>query len=190
MTKHSTIFIGARVSALLLLAMLLMPGSMMAQGYKYYRGFFDAGLGWVPTGAGYGSSHFSTGTLTTTHGYYVGDHTFVGIGAGISFDEEVLTLPLYLDVRYNLSFTSELTPTFELRAGPYFDLYQGERASFYGDAAAGVRWALGGRTALNLMLNLSYYQGFQILGFFYSPYTDFYLLDVPLTLGVRLGVEW
>ncbi len=193
MTKRITISFGTRACTLLLLAMLFLPLGTMGQGYKYYRGFFDAGLGWAPAQSVYDRPGFCAGTLSSTHGFYVGDRTFVGVGAGLSFDEDLLTLPLFLDVRYNLSFTAELTPTFELRAGPYFDLYEGDRASFYGDVAAGVRWALGGRTALNLMLNLSYYQGFRLWGMYYPfSYSDLvtYTVDLPFTLGVRLGVEW
>lgn len=191
--KQNTVTLGAKVVALLLMVMFVFPNDLQAQSYKFYRGFFDCGISVDPTYQNHNQGRFSYGYVSTTHGYYVGDRTFVGIGAALTFDEEALTLPLYAAVKYNLSFTKMLTPTFELRAGPYFDLWNGDRAAFYGDAAVGLRLALGGRVALNMMLNLTYQQGFCQWRMVYPPYGGDWVgitEELPLSIGARVGVEF
>ena len=189
---------GVRIVALALMVMFVMSGDLQAQAFKFYRGFCDGGVAAAPSPYRDGlRGSFVYGYFSTTHGYYVGDRTFVGVGAGLTFDEELLTLPLFAAVKYNLSFTQALTPTFELRVGTYFDLWDGERASLYGDAAAGLRWALDGRVALNMLLHVTYQQGFCQIAMLPLPVqgggcTDWgcYTESLPLSIGARIGLEF
>ena len=205
MMKQHVATRGAKVAALVMLVMMVIPHNVEAQIYKFYRGFYDCGIAVAPiwqeyevydhgaTVATNDHRRHSFGYFSTTQGFYVGDRTFVGVGAAVTFDEEMLTLPLFAAVKYNWSFTKVLTPTFELRAGTYLDLYQGDRMALYGDAAVGLRLAIGRRVAVNMLVTLTYHQGFSQFAMVYPPHGGDWVgvtERMPLAIGTRLGVEF
>lgn len=130
---------------------------------KGYRGFIESenyffpNLGFL-TGDG-GDSDFWTG-FSTTHGYQLNPHLFVGGGMSCvwvlndidyhSYKSKIKYLPLFADVRTDLRF-GRFTPFFDLRMG--CNLLR--HGTFSGALTVGYRFNWGKRWAINLALGVN-----------------------------------
>lgn len=101
--------------------------SLLGRGY---RGFADAGFT-IPIGIDF----------TTTHGYQIDKHFFVGAGVGCS----IQSFPVFAAARYDI-LDRHVTPALEVRWGRSF----GNRKSPYFSLTGAVRIRLGSWGGLNI----------------------------------------
>lgn len=101
--------------------------SLLGRGY---RGFADAGFT-IPIGIDF----------TTTHGYQIDKHFFVGAGVGCN----IQTFPVFATARYDI-LDRHVTPALEVRWGHSF----GNRKSPYFSLTGGVRIRMGSWGGLNI----------------------------------------
>lgn len=128
-----------------------------------YRGFVESESLFVPNlgflvGGG-GESDFWTG-FSTTHGYQINPHLFVGAGMSCLWvfndidyhtdTPKIKYLPLFADVRTDLRF-DRFTPFADLRMG--YNLLR--HGAFSGALTLGYRFDWGRRVALNLALGVN-----------------------------------
>lgn len=101
--------------------------SLLGRGY---RGFADVGIT-IPFGFDF----------TTTHGYQIDKHFFVGAGVGCN----IQTYPLFATARYDI-LDRHVTPALEVRWGHSF----GNRKSPYFSLTGGVRIRMGSWGGFNI----------------------------------------
>ena len=116
----------------------------------------------------------------TTHGFYMNDHCFVGLGFTLIGNENDFVMPFYAAIRYNFGYRSNVTPVLSFRAGSYLS----ESTGLYADLAFGLRFASKRHFAISVMLT----------GTFYEP-TEVYRYTIDYTTvnhsgaGIRIGME-
>ena len=87
--------------ALITLLVLACAPMMRAQENKVrvpsgYQGFLEQGNSFRV------ADKFSSAiSLSTTHGFYFGQHTFVGIGIGVEGNNDFTVVPVYTALKYN-----------------------------------------------------------------------------------------
>ena len=102
----------------LLILLLAAPIAVQAENHSEkndkYRGFVELGTSFI---IGFYNPR-GTGAISTTHGYQINTHLFVGAGLGCEYHEmgKRWFLPLFVDFRYNIS-DRKFTPFFGLKAG-------------------------------------------------------------------------
>lgn len=131
----------------------------------------------------------TTVSVSTTHGFYFSGNTFVGIGFGFDGGNDFFAMPLYTAVKYNFSYTSNVTPTMQVRVGSYIS----EHSGAYADLGLGIRFGSKRDFAVNMMLTGSFYQP--------QPITEIEVAADgtrtgntgkfnPSGIGLRVGIEW
>lgn len=150
---------------------ILVSGWEPERGYRGFVelntdvAFYDGGSEWL-----YG--------LSTSHGYQIDSHFFVGAGVWWEFGRDKYgytgaSIPLYLQGRYDRTFGG--VPLYaDLRLGCTLfgkSMYNGEDSKIYISPTVGYRLALGRSTAMNFGLGLTLRgcDGFQHITFHPQP---------------------
>lgn len=128
--------------------------------------------------------------VSTTHGFYFGDHTFIGVGFGIEGGDGFFAVPIYSAVKYNFTYASQVSPTVQLRLGSYLS----DDPGTYADLALGVRFASKRDFAVNIMLTGTFYENMKWTEYEFDPIEEHtVLMDKvlhPSGFGLRVGIEW
>ncbi len=146
-----------------------------------YQGFFEEG----------NLFHFdgeSSINLSTTHGFYFGGKTFVGVGIGAEFNNDYILVPFFTSVKYVACNKKSTSPFFHARLGSYLGADQGT----YGEAAVGVRFATAKDFALSIMVGATYYDMFEGDEVWNSE-KEIYESEGDVNfsgISVRFGIEW
>ncbi|MBR4837797.1 MAG: hypothetical protein IK004_05090 [Bacteroidales bacterium] len=179
----------------LITILLLMTASVFAQEQEAkvripsgYQGFFE-----------YGNTYLfddnpSLMNFSTTHGFYMNGHTYVGIGISIDTKYLLFLLPIYGNVRYVFNNNRVVSPVVGLRLG----CFDTKTVGFYGDLTIGLRFATKRDFAISFLISGTHYNGVYFR--YRHPYTDEYGIDHMercwgsrnnLTgISLRLGIEW
>lgn len=153
-----------------------------------YRGFYELSDYW----------HFdenmpATIQLSTTHGVFLNEHIYAGIGIAFERNAQYLLVPVYTNVRYVFMSRSIVNPFVNLRIGSYIR----ENMGAYGDLAIGARFATRTDLAFSVMAVGTYYS--KIKYNYYDSYVDAmgYMHSElvegkinPSGIGVRVCLEW
>lgn len=115
----------------------------------------------------------------TTHGFYMNDHCFVGLGFTMIGNESDFLMPVYAAIRYNFSYRSNVTPVLSFRAGSYLS----ESTGLYADLAFGLRFASKRHFAINVMLTGTFYEPTE------HPYYNGGTTINHSGAGIRIGME-
>ena len=124
--------------------------------------------------------------VSTTHGFYFGEHTYIGIGVSLEGCEKYFAMPVFTTIKYNFNYRHQVTPTMQVRVGSYLS----ERVGSYLDAAFGFRFGSSRDFAINLLLTGTLYSNNK------SETYDMELHDYVTNtfntsgVGVRIGIEW
>lgn len=143
---------------------------------NFYRGFIGLEKGFFIANK---FAHYNDLSISTTHGYQLNQHLFLGVGANLLVTQswKNLSLPVFASTRTDWTF-NRLTPYAELRAGAYFGFYNGA----YLSPIVGYRFNLSRIFSLNLGAGFSfiitnkkiYYSGkYNISSFTLSASLDF-----------------
>lgn len=175
---------------LLLFSILSLSLSSFAQSY---RGMFDLAAGIITPGEKNYTYNgipievkpFMGGVFSMTHGCQITPYLFAGLGAGINLgfaefindrdsysnskDIYVSTVPVFLDVRWDLDVRRKITPYVDLKIGYQiqfgtkdlcedycydnyntYNVYTYAASSFYFQPTVGVRFKGGKRSGFNL----------------------------------------
>ena len=156
-----------------------------------YRGFVDGGLLAGKIDDTYEKADYSRFALTTTHGFQINPHIFVGLGLGFQFnmeddlieDLDALVLP-YAAVRYDI-LARRISPFVEARIGGFVS------------ASAQENMTMGGASiSLNAGIRLRRFNfsiGYEALAGTYKP--DLEGIDLPeedvsvSSFSLRFGVD-
>lgn len=109
-----------------------------------YKGFVEAGYT-----VGLGDFGMGRVCFTTSHGYQINPHFFVGVGAGVSYYHEgsFVNVPLFANFRGTI-LKGNITPYIDFKAGySVVDL-----SGFYCAPSVGCRFGIGKRTALTFSM--------------------------------------
>ena len=117
----------------------------------------------------------------TTHGFYMNDHCFVGLGFTMIGNESDFLMPFYAAIRYNFGYRSNVTPVLSFRAGSYLS----ESTGLYADLAFGLRFASKRHFAINVMLTGTFYEPTE----HYDYFNDAYTTVNHTGAGIRIGME-
>lgn len=148
----------------------------------------DFGFGNKGFGASYeiGTAAYIEGfpalSAVLVHGYRFSNEIFVGVGTGVDFADGYINVPAYLDVRAYFLKT-RATPFFSLGAGYNFVSENKNYHGFLVNPAAGVRFALNQKIAINLNL------GYKLVGIPIT-YTTYNKLETFNAFTARVGFEF
>ena len=117
----------------------------------------------------------------TTHGFYMNDHCFVGLGFTMIGNESDFLMPFYAAIRYNFGYRSNVTPVLSFRAGSYLS----ESTGLYADLAFGLRFASKRHFAINVMLTGTFYEPTEVYRYTIGDYTTVNHTGA----GIRIGME-
>ena len=177
---------------LITLLILACAPMMRAQENKVrvpsgYQGFLEQGNSFRV------ADKFSSAiSLSTTHGFYFGQHTFVGIGIGVEGNNDFTVVPVYTALKYNFNYTHQATPTFQVRVGSFI----ADAVGSYCDLAFGVRFGSARDFAPNVLLTGTLYSNCEREKWIPSTVTDDYYGTYetynynPSSVGLRIGIEW
>lgn len=176
---------------ILLLAVLMGTAMAMAQSQETripsgYQGFLEQGN----TYAFNGDEGVNTTGFSTTHGFYFGGHTFVGVGLAMIWGDEYFAMPIYTSVKYIFRTGKVMSPFVQLRLGSCVS----DDIGTYSDMAVGLRFASKRDFAVNVMLAGTYVEPLM------KETTTHYYSDgsvrsdewnvKPSGIGFRVGIEW
>ena len=119
--------------------------------------------------------------LGTTHGFYMNDHCFVGLGFTLIGNENDFVMPFYAAIRYNFGYRSNVTPVLSFRAGSYLS----ESTGLYADLAFGLRFASKRHFAISVMLTGTFYEPTEVYRYTIGDYTTVNHTGA----GIRIGME-
>lgn len=88
--------------------------------------------------------------LSTSHGYQINNHAFVGAGVMVSLGFPCMMLPVFADFRYDAAF-GKFTPYADARVG--YSISDG--GSFYFSPTVGYRFNWGRKANFNLGIGLT-----------------------------------
>ena len=179
---------------LLLTIALLMTASVFAQEQESniripsgYQGFLEYGNTFV-----FDKDADNTINLSTTHGFFMNSHTYIGIGLSIDMNKYHTVVPIYANVRYIFNH-KPISPVMGIRLGSFIS----DNVKCYGDIMFGVRFATKRDFAINLMLSGTYYDNM-----YREHYTEYYdengilqygYQDIKYNLSgisLKMGIEW
>ncbi len=176
--------------------MLFMATSMFAQEQgsqvrvpSGYQGFLEYGNSWHV----FDKEMPNTINLSTTHGFYLNGHLFIGIGIGIDACNEIGLFPVYANMRYVMMNKTVVSPILSFRLGSYIS----ENVGPYGDLALGVRFASKRDFAVSLLIAATYYdkltynvwENFQDQEGFWHNQRIGKTVN-PSSVSLRIGIEW
>lgn len=119
--------------------------------------------------------------LGTTHGFYMNDHCYVGLGFAFIGNENSFMMPLFATVRYNFSYKSNVTPLLTFRGGSYLS----ESNGLYADLGFGLRFASKRHFAVTIMLTGTLYENTME----FNPHTGYTDKINHSGAGIRIGME-
>lgn len=167
---------------ILIVAMLVMALGLSAQEEKKisipsgYRAFIEEENSMQLV-----SKEHSLIGVGTTHGFYMNEHCFVGLGFTMIGNESDFLMPIYAAVRYNFGYKSNVTPVLSLRAGSYLS----ESTGLYADLGFGVRFASKHHFAISVMLTGTFFEPTK----HYSRGLGDYVNVNHCGAGIRIGME-
>ncbi len=149
---------------------------MVSKGYK---GMVETGMTFYE-----GHSEFSTFDISTTHGFQINPHIFVGAGVGYSGDEEgdYHMLPLYAAFRGNIPVNHKFFPFAGARLGYSLDGWEG----LYFNPNVGCTYMFNRRLGIDLSLGYTLQQvrfSGSLLGFNFNTKTS--LNAFTFRLGIQ-----
>jgi hypothetical protein len=180
---------------LLLTIVLLMTASAFAQEQETnvrvpsgYQGFLEYGNTFV-----FNENTDNTINLSTTHGFYMNGHMYVGIGLSLDINNKRTLIPIYANLRYVFFNDRTTSPVLGLRLGSFVS----SNVKPYGDIAVGVRFASKRDFAINLMVTGTYYDNIYA-GYGRDYYDENGVLQYEYHeikynnsgIAFRLGIEW
>ena len=104
--------------------------------------------------------------LSTTHGVFLNEHIYTGLGAAFEWNAQYLLVPIYANARYVFMSRSMINPFVSMRIGSYIK----ENMGAYGDLAIGARCATRSDLAFSIMVVGTYYS--KIKYNYYESYVD------------------
>ena len=131
--------------------------------------------------------------LSTTHGVFLNEHLYAGLGAAFEWSAKYLFVPIYANVRYVFLSRSRVNPFVSLRLGSYIR----ENMGAYGDLAIGARFATKSDLAFSIMVVGTYYSKIKYnysesyidaFGYMHTEYLEGKIN--PSGIGVRVCFEW
>lgn len=166
----------------LLIALFVIMQSYSQNRTKGYRGFVDLnthfGIAETDVSSMYG--------ITTTHGYQITPHIFVGAGIGFNYVNNTdntgspystpndYMIPFYADFRATL-LNNKITPYFDLKLGGHAKYIDG--IGYYANPSIGVSFLISPKYALNFAGS--------ILIFEYSKKDDAPYAAAGFTIGLE-----
>ena len=117
----------------------------------------------------------------TTHGFYMNDKCYVGLGFTLQGNEDCFLMPIYAAVRYNFSYRSNVSPVISLRAGSYIS----ENNGLYADLGFGVRFASKHHFAISVMFTGTFYEPSEAYNYNSGNYEKVNRSGA----GIRIGME-
>lgn len=148
-----------------------------------YSGFIEMGYCF-----GIGEYDFGRFDLSTSHGFQINSHIFIGLGTGYKKFSSAYCIPLYTDFRVNF-LDKKATPFFGLKMG----YTTGEVAGFMMTPSLGCRFGFYENLGLTLSFGYDYQRG-DVTTTYYSYYYDYYYYDVHNeNLGgifLKVGLEF
>ena len=117
----------------------------------------------------------------TTHGFYMNDHCFVGLGFTFIGNEDDFMMPIYAAIRYNFGYRSNVTPVLSFRAGSYIS----ESTGLYADLGFGLRFASKSHFAISVMLTGTFYEPTEHYDYINGGYNTVNHSGA----GIRIGME-
>lgn len=179
---------------LLLTIVLIMTSSVFAQEQENniripsgYQGFLEYGNTFV-----FDKDAGNTINLSTTHGFFMNSHTYIGIGLAIDFNKYQTIVPIYANVRYVFNH-KQISPVMGLRLGSFLK----DQVNAYADLTLGLRVATKRDFAFSLLLSGTYYD--DLYRREESYYTDEsghvqhenHEIKYNFSgISLRLGIEW
>ncbi len=172
--KIAFLMLAALASMACLSAQNRIPG--VSTGYK---GMLETGMTFYE-----GKSEFTTFDISTTHGFQINPHIFVGAGLGYSGDEEgdYHMLPLYGAFRGNIPVGNKFFPFAGARLGYSLDGWDG----LYFNPNVGCTYLFNHRLGIDLSLGYTLQQvqlSGSILGFNFNTKTS--LNAFTFRLGIQ-----
>lgn len=167
---------------ILIVAMLVMAIGLSAQEEKKisipsgYRAFIEEENSMQLV-----SKEHSLIGVGTTHGFYMNEHCFVGLGFTLMGNEDDFLMPIYAAVRYNFGYKSNVTPVLSLRAGSYLS----ESTGLYADLGFGVRFASKHHFAISVMLTGTFFEPTEHYSYSIGDYVNVNHSGA----GIRIGME-
>ena len=131
--------------------------------------------------------------LSTTHGVFLNEHIYAGLGAAFEWNADYMLVPIYANARYVFMSRSVINPFVSMRIGSYIR----ENMGAYGDLAIGVRCATRSDVAFCIMVVGTYYSKIKYnhyesytdnFGYVHSEYVEGKIN--PSGIGVRVSFEW
>ena len=131
--------------------------------------------------------------LSTTHGVFLNEHIYAGLGAAFEWNADYMLVPIYANARYVFMSRSVINPFVSMRIGSYIR----ENMGAYGDLAIGVRCATRSDVAFCMMVVGTYYSKIKYnhyesytdnFGYVHSEYVEGKIN--PSGIGVRVSFEW
>ena len=131
--------------------------------------------------------------LSTTHGVFLNEHIYAGLGAAFEWNADYLFVPIFANARYVFLSCSRVNPFVSLRLGSYIR----ENMGAYGDLAIGARFATKSDLAFSIMVVGTYYSKIKYnysesyidaFGYMHTEYLEGKIN--PSGIGVRVCFEW
>ena len=131
--------------------------------------------------------------VSTTHGVFLNEHIYAGLGAAMEWNANYRFFPIYVNARYVFLSRSKVNPFVSMRLGSYIR----ENMGAYGDLAIGARFATKTDLAFSIMVVGTYYS--KIKYNYYESYIDSFGYSHteylegkinPSGIAVRVGFEW
>lgn len=156
--------------------------------YDESKGVFKGYRGFVETGyiAGIGDMEENVFEISTSHGYQINSHVFVGAGMALFgyLDADVVAVPLFVNFRADF---------LDKRFSPFLDFKLGYSATddvegAYVAPSFGCRIGLKRNMALNVGVNYTYQVNNS-----HSDYSSYYYTDVDADfsgVGFKIGLEF
>ena len=174
--------------------MLFMAASVFAQEQETnvripsgYQGFLEYGNTFV-----FDKNADNTINLSTTHGFFMNSHTYVGIGLSLDINRDHTLVPIDANVRYIFNH-KPISPVMGLRLGSFLD----DKVTPYADLTFGLRIATKRDFALSLLLSGTYYDDlYREHETYYSDengyvHHEYYQVKYNFSgISLRLGIEW
>ena len=153
-----------------------------------YQGFFELGNSWH-----FDKNMSATIQISTTHGVFLNDHIYTGLGAALEWNAKYRIVPIYANIRYVFLSRSVASPIVSMRLGSFIT----ENMGAYGDLSAGVRFATKTDLAFSVMVVGTYFS--KIKYEYYDTFIDVFgnwhdeLVEGkinPSCISLRVGFEW
>jgi len=148
-----------------------------------YSGFVEIGYC-----IGIGEYDFSRFDMSTTHGFQINSHIFIGAGTGIKYFDESYAIPFYTDFRVNF-LNKKVSPFAGMKLGYTF----GDVSGMMITPMFGCRFGFHNNFGLVLSLGYDYQRG-KVTSYYYNYYYGYtYYNTTTENLGgvfLKIGLEF